>query len=449
VSEQDFDAVVIGAGSGGRHSARGLAKAGQRVALVEDELVGGECPFWACIPSKTLLRPVEARGEAAHVPGLDPPPVHWDEVARYRDYMVSDHDDTKKAKSITDAGIELVRGRGRLAGPGRVVAGDRELRAERIVLAPGTTSAIPPVDGLDEVEYWTNREATALEALPESTIVLGGGPVGVELAQMLARFGSRTTLVEAEPRLLAREAPPVSDLVAEALAADEIDLRLAARAERVQPGGAGVLVHLSSGAVVEAERLLVAVGRRPRTAGLGLETIGIAPADDGTIEVDEHCRAGEGVWAVGDVTGVAPFTHVASYQARIAVAAILGRPRRADYRAVPRVVFCDPEVAAVGETPAQAEERGASVRTAGGALADLDRTETYGKDLHGGYGVAADAVAGGVVGAWAVGPLASEWIHPMALAIQARIPLEVLAESIAQFPSFAEAWPMAARELAA
>jgi dihydrolipoamide dehydrogenase len=449
MSEQAFDAVVIGAGPGGRRAARGLAGAGRRVALVEDELVGGECPFWACIPSKTLLRPVEARGEAAHVPGLDPPAIHWDEVARYRDYMVSDHDDSKKAESISDAGIELVRGRGRLDGPGRVVAGDRELRAERIVLAPGTTSAIPPVDGLDDVEYWTNREATALEALPESAIVLGGGPVGVELAQMLARFGSRTTLVEAVPRLLAREAPAVSDLLAEVLAADEIDLRLAARADRVQPGGAGVLVHLSTGATVEAERLVVAVGRRPRTDGLGLETVGITPGDDGTIAVDEHCRAGEGVWAVGDVTGVAPFTHVAGYQARIAVAAMLGSPRPADYRAVPRVVFTDPEVAAVGETPAQAEERGARVRTAGGALADLDRTETYGKALHGGYGVVADGAAGVVVGAWAVGPVASEWIHPMALAVQARIPLETLAESMAQFPTFAEAWPMAARELSA
>jgi dihydrolipoamide dehydrogenase len=429
-AEEQFDAVVVGAGPGGKHAARGLAKAGQKVAVVEAELVGGECPFWACIPSKTLLRPVEARGEAAHVAGLERPALHWDEVARYRDYMVSDHDDTAKAEKLAEAGVEIVRGRGRLDGPGRVVAGERTLRADRIVLATGTTSAIPPVEGLDGIEYWTNREATALEAVPESAIVLGGGPVGVELAQMLARFGARTTLVAAKPRLLARETAPVGDLLAELLA------------------GAGVRLHVASGAAVEAERLVIAAGRRPRTEGLGLESVGIAVADDGTIPVDAHCRAEAGVWAVGDVTGVAPFTHVASYQARIAVDAILGRPREADYRAVPRVVFTDPEVAAVGETPEQARERGVDVGIAAGSLSDLDRTQTYGRELQGAYGVVADRGAGIALGAWAVGPLASEWIHPIALAILVRTPLGVLSESMAQFPSFAEAWPMAARELA-
>ena len=246
-AEERFDAVVVGAGPGGKHAARGLAKAGQKVAAMEAELVGGECPFWACIPSKTLLRPIEARGEAGHVAGLDRPALHWDEVARYRDYMVADHDDTAKAEKLAEAGVEIVRGRARLDGPGRVVAGERTLRADRIVLATGTTSAIPPLAGLDGVDYWTNREATALEAVPESAIVLGGGPVGIELAQMLARFGARMTLVEAAPRLLARETAPVGDLLAELLADDGIDVRLGTKASRAEASGAGVRVHLTAG----------------------------------------------------------------------------------------------------------------------------------------------------------------------------------------------------------
>ena len=444
-ADDRFDAVVIGAGPGGRGVARRLAKAGRRVAVVEDELVGGECPFWACIPSKALLRPAEARGQAAHVAGLERPTLHWDEVARYRDYMVSGHDDTKKTKALTDAGIEVVRGRGRLEGPGRVRVGERTLQAEQVVIATGTTSAIPPIEGLDGVDYWTNREATALEAVPASAVVLGGGPVGVELGQMLARFGARTTIVEALPRLLARETPAVGDRLAELLRAEGIDVRLGAKAVRV----GGTRVQLEDGGGVEGDRLVVAVGRKARTDDVGLDTVGIEPTDRGTVEVDARCRAADGVWAVGDVTGVAQFTHVAAYQAGVAVADMLGVPREADYRAVPRVVFSDPEVAAVGETPEQARERGADVAVVTGDLSDLDRTETYGHDLAGGYGLVADREASQVLGAWAVGPLASEWIHPMALAIRARIPLDLVGDGMAQFPTFAEAWPMAARRLSA
>jgi pyruvate/2-oxoglutarate dehydrogenase complex dihydrolipoamide dehydrogenase (E3) component len=440
-----FDTVVIGAGPGGRGVARRLAKAGRRAAIIEDELVGGECPFWACIPSKALLRPAEAGGQTAHVAGLERPALHWDEVARYRDYMVSGHDDTKKTKALTEAGIEVVRARGRLDGPGRVRAGERTLEAEDVVIATGTTSAIPPIDGLEGVDYWTNREATALEAVPASAVVLGGGPVGVELGQMLARFGAQTTIVEALPRLLARETPAVGDRLAELLRAEGIDVRLGAKAVRVE----GTRVHLDDGGSVEGDRLVVAVGRKARTDDLGLDTVGVEPTDRGTLTVDARCRAGDGVWAVGDVTGVAQFTHVAAYQAGVAVADMLGEPREADYRAVPRVVFSDPEVAAVGETPEQARERGADVAVVTGDLGDLDRTETYGRDLAGGYGLVADRGASQVLGAWAVGPLASEWIHPMALAIRARIPLDLVGDGMAQFPTFAEAWPMAARKLSA
>jgi dihydrolipoamide dehydrogenase len=457
--DQRFDAIVIGAGPGGRGAAKKLAAAGRTVAVVEAELVGGECPFWACIPSKTLLRPVEARGEAAHVAGLDRPALHWDDVARYRDYMVSGHDDTAKAEALEKAGVEIVRGRGRLDGPGRVVvdrlgpdgapAGEpTELGAETVVLATGTTSARPRMEVGDGVEPWTNREATALDRVPASAVVLGGGPVGVELGQMLSRFGAKVTLVEGGPRLLARETPAVGDLLADLLTGEGIDIRTGMKAASVERAGGGIRLTLESGDTVDAERLVVAVGRTPRTEGLGLDSAGIEPADDGTIPIDGRCRAGEGVWAIGDVTGVAQFTHVASYQSAIAAADILGDPREADYRAVPRVVFSDPEVAAVGRTPEQAQEDGIDVAVATGELSDLDRTETYGQDLRGGFGVVADRSQSVVIGAWAIGPLASEWIHPMALAIKAKVPLATLKDTMAQFPTFAEAWPTAAKELA-
>jgi pyruvate/2-oxoglutarate dehydrogenase complex dihydrolipoamide dehydrogenase (E3) component len=435
---EKFDAVVLGAGPGGRGVAKRLAGAGRRVALVEAELVGGECPFWACIPSKTLLRPAEIVGGARHFPGLSAPAQRWEEIARYRDYMNSGLDDTAKAKSLEEKGVEIVRGAGRIAGPGRVDVAGTALETDRIVIATGTTSAVPPVDGLDSVDYWTNREATTLHEIPESAIVLGGGPVGVELGQMLSRFGSDVTIVDTADRLLAREEPPVGELLAELLEAEGIGVRLGAPARAVASSSAGVRVRLEDGEELEAARLLLAVGREPRVDGIGLDTVGITPGERG-IEVDERCRAAEGVWAVGDVTGVAAFTHVAAYQARIVVADILGEPRDADYRAVPRVVFSDPEVAAVGLTGEQARERGIAVAAADVDLSEVDRTETYGKDLRGRVGVVADRDRQVLVGAWAVAPQAGEWIHSAVLAIKAEIPLAVLRDTIIQFPTFSEA----------
>jgi pyruvate/2-oxoglutarate dehydrogenase complex dihydrolipoamide dehydrogenase (E3) component len=427
--EESYDAVVIGAGPGGRGVAKRLAKAGMRVAMAEQELVGGECPFWACIPSKWLLRPVEARGEASHVPGLDEPALRWPEIAEYRDYMNSALDDTKKAKSMADAGVEIVRGH------------------SRIVLATGTTSAKPGIDGLDSVDYWTNREATTLTEVPKSATVLGGGPVGVELGQMLSRYGARVTIVEGEERLLSREHVSVGDQLGELLRAEGIDLKLGVKAKRAARDGDGIALELESGERLSAEKLLIAVGRTPRVDGIGLEQAGIEPGERGNIEVDERCRTGEGVWAVGDVTGVSQFTHVAAYQARIVVADILGKPRTADYSAVPRVVFCDPEVAAVGLTPGQAAQKGLQTATSTVDLSGVDRTETYGRDLSGHMGVVADADRGVLVGAWAVGPLTSEWIHALVVAIRAEVPIAVLRDTIAQFPTFSEAMATAVEEL--
>ncbi len=440
MSTSEFDAIVFGAGPGGRGAAKRLVQAGLSTAMVEQELVGGECPFWACIPTKALLRPAELIGEARHTPGIDDATHRWPEIREYRDYMNSGLDDTKKAESFAKMGIEIVRGHARITGRGAVDVDGRALRTEHIVLATGTTAAIPPIDGLDEVEYWTNREATSLTEIPASAIVLGGGPVGVELGQMLARYGARVAIVEAAPRLLSRENASVGDQLAGLLReADGIDVRVGVKAVAVARDGEGVSVELDDGERLTAERLVVAVGRRPRVDDIGLDAVGIEPGDTG-IEVDEFCRAADGVWAIGDVTGVAPFTHVAGYQARIACADILDDNRRpADYKAVPRVVFCDPEVAAVGLTPEQAEREDVRTATATVDLADVDRTETYGKGLAGHLGVLADTDRQVLVGAWAVGPLTSEVIHALVVAINAQVPLAILRDTIPQFPTFSEA----------
>lgn len=443
-----YDAVVIGSGPGGRGVAKRLAQAEMRVAMVESELVGGECPFWACIPSKTLLRPVEVVSEARHAAGLSPPSVSWPEVSEYRDYMNSGLDDSQKSAAFEKMGIEIIRGEGRIAGPGRVDVGGESLDTERIVVATGSVAAIPDLDGLTGVEYWTNREATSFHEVPQSTIVLGGGPVGIELGQLLGRYGSQVTIVEAADRLLAREHPRVSEMLAGLLEAEGIGIRTGVQAKQVQSSGGEARVTLSDRSVLQADRLIVATGRRPRVEDLGLEEVGVS-YDERGIKIDRRCRAAPGVWAVGDVTGVAQFTHVAAYQARLTVADIQGREVSADYRAIPRVVFSDPEVATVGLTPDQADTAGLDTTEVTVGLDEVDRTETYGKGLIGGLGLLADRGRQVLVGAWAVGPLASEWIHTAVIAIKAEVPLAVLRDTVIQFPTFAEAMQVAAEKLPA
>ena len=444
---QRFDAVVIGSGSGGRGVAGRLADAGMSVAVVEAERVGGECPYWACMPSKALLRPVEAVGGALRVPGVMAGVQRFGEVVDLRDAVTFGRDDAHKADQLAERGVAVVRGRGRLAGPGRVEVDGRALEAGRVVLATGSAASVPPIEGLEETGYWTNREATALERAPDSAIVLGGGPVGVELAQILGGYGSRVSLVQRSERLLQREDPEVGDLLADALSEAGIELRLGAQAESVRRQDGRASVRLAGGEELTAAQVVVATGRRPRVEDIGLETVGIEPGEGG-IEVDERCRAAEGVWAIGDATGAGGwFTHVAAYQARIASADILGEPAAADYRAVPRVVFGDPEVAAVGLTAAQAAERGLETVAAAVELDDTERAITYGRGVRGRAGVLADARRGVLVGAHAVGPLAGEWIHMAVLAIRAEVPLQVLRDTIAQFPTFSESLLAAARKL--
>jgi dihydrolipoamide dehydrogenase len=442
-----FDVVVIGAGPAGEVAAGRLHDGGLRTAIVERELVGGECAYWACIPSKTLLRPPEVRAEAERAPGLCGPDYRWEEVVEYRDYMIRDLDDSKQVEEYKRDGLEVFKGDGVIRGPGQVEAGDQLLQTERIIIATGSETRVPQVEGLESAGYWTNREATTLRQVPDRVIILGGGPVGIELGQLMRRFGASVHLIEAADQLLSREDPRISELLLEALRGEQVEVSLGAEVSRVSTSDGGRVVELADGTTIEAEELVVATGRAPRVLGIGLETVGFDPTPKG-IEVDECCRVTEGIWAVGDVTGVMPFTHVAKYQAQIAVADIAGKAVRADYSAVPRAVFCDPEIAAVGLTEAQARQQGIDVESVRLELASaIARPWTYERDPRGELTLVADRRQEILVGAWAVAPMASEWIHYAALAIKAKIPLSVLRDSPPQFPTYTEAYVKALARL--
>jgi dihydrolipoamide dehydrogenase len=435
-----FDAVVVGAGPAGEVAASRLNDQGLRTALIERELVGGECAYWACIPSKTLLRPPEVRFEARRTAGTSAPEQRWHEVAEYRDFMIRQLDDSNQVKGYEQNGVRVFKGEGKLAGPGRIEVGSETLEAERIVIATGSDARIPAIPGLDEAGYWTNRDATTLKEIPDSVVILGGGPVGVELGQFMRRFGAEVSIIETADRLLPREDPRVGELTGDALREDGIAVHLGAAASEVTISGGRRTVTLETGETLTGEQLLVAIGRAPRVADIGLETVGIEPNPHG-IAIDERCRAADGVWAIGDVTGVMPFTHVGMYQGRIACADIAGHPTRADYTAIPRVVFADPEIAAVGLTEQQARERGLDIAAARVQLADaIARPWTYEQDPRGEIGVLADRRQGTLIGAWAVSPLAGEWIHYAALAIKTHTPLDVLRDTVAQFPTYTEGY---------
>ncbi len=413
------------------------------MAIVESGLIGGECDYWACIPSKTLLRPGEALQAAREAPGaaqavsgaLDPAAAF-----DWRDFMTGNWEDSAKEEWLRSKGIDVLRGTGSIAGPGRVTVDGSEHFCDHIVLATGSEPVVPPVPGLLELDgIWTNRGVTELRDVPKRMLVLGGGPVGVEMGQAVSRFGASVALVEGMDHLLPREPKPLGDALGDALAAEGIELHFEQQASSARREGDDYVLELGDGTELRGDRILVATGRRPRTDGLGLENVDVSPERTG-VPVDQRMNVTGGLWAIGDVTGVWPLTYVGKYQGRVAAANILGRPREASYEAVPRVVFTDPQAASVGEA------EGAITATV--PLSEVPRTSTYTRayaEKNGFMTLVSDGER--LTGAYALGQDAGEWLQQATLAIRAGVPLAVMEDVIQPFPTFSEIFLFALTEL--
>ncbi|QFG24823.1 NAD(P)/FAD-dependent oxidoreductase [Actinomadura sp. WMMB 499] len=448
---EEVDVVVVGLGPGGEDAAGRLAEAGLSVVGVESRLVGGECPYYACIPTKMMVRAAGLVAEGERIPGMageaDVRPDWAPVAARIRDEATDSWDDTVAADRLTAKGAELVRGRGRITGPREVTVDGRTFRARRgILLNTGTTPTAPPIEGLDGTPYWTNREAVQATEAPASMIVLGGGVVGVELAQAFSRFGTRVTVVQTDDRLLPREEPESSELVRRVFEREGIGVRTGLRTDRVAHDGNEFTLH-AGGDTIVADRLLVATGRRPNLRGLGLEHAGL-DEDARAIPVDGNMRAADGVWAIGDITGKGQFTHVSMYQGAIAARDILGEDGApAAYRAVPRVTFTEPEIGAVGLTEEQARDQNLPVRTGMVSLADSSRGFIHKSGNDGFIKLVQSTEWGVLVGATAAGPSGGEILGALAVAVHAEVPVTALREMIYAYPTFHRAIESAVADL--
>jgi pyruvate/2-oxoglutarate dehydrogenase complex dihydrolipoamide dehydrogenase (E3) component len=457
VSEHEVDVVVIGMGPGGEYAANELASAGLLVAGVENSLVGGECPYWGCVPSKMMIRAADLVTEGRRIPGMAGSAAvrpDWAPVAsRIRDEATDNWDDKEAAGRFTGLGGLLFRGQGRITAPGQVAVGGDLLRARRaIVIDTGTAAAVPPIPGLADTPYWTNHQAIEAEQVPDSLIVLGGGAIGAELAQVFSRFGAEVTVVEALDRLLPPEEPEAGALLAKVFGREGIRVRTSAKAEHVSHdrgagGRARFTVTLADGAELGGSALLVATGRRADLAAVGTGSVGI-DENQRAVPVDDRMRAAPGVWALGDVVGKGAFTHMSMYHAEIVVADILGREHHpAEYHAVPRVTFTDPEIGSVGLTEAQAREQGLDVRTGMTQVPTSTRGWIHKAGNDGFIKLVEDSGRGVLVGATSAGPWGGEVLSMLTLAVHAAVPTKRLREMIYAYPTFHRAVEDALRDL--